>query len=47
MSDVFGVTSIVIENLPIAQEDIEFDKKKWKFLLLATERLDVQKIAHV
>ena len=27
MRDVFGVISIVIQKLPIAHEDIEYDKK--------------------
>ena len=46
MRDVFGVISIVIQNLPIAQEDIKYDKKKWKILRLTPERLDVKIIAH-
>ena len=45
MRDVFGVISIVIQNLSIAQEDIECDKKKCKILRLTQERLDVQIIA--
>ena len=31
MRDVFGVISIVIQNLPIAQEDIESDEKVENF----------------
>ena len=27
MRDVFGIVSIDIQNLPIAQEDIKYDKK--------------------
>ena len=46
MRDGFGVTSIVIQNLSIAQEDIKYDKKKWKLLRLTTEKLDVEIIAH-
>ena len=46
MRDVFGVISIVIQNLPITQEDIEYNKKKWKILRLTLERLDVKVIAH-
>ena len=42
MRDVFGVVSIVIQNLLITQEDIEYDKKKWKMLLLTPERQDIQ-----
>ena len=31
MRDVFGVINIVIQNLPIAQEDIKYDKKAENF----------------
>ena len=31
MRDVFGVIGIVIQNLPIAQEDIKYDKKVENF----------------
>ena len=31
MRDGFGVIIIVIQNLPIAQEDIEYDKKVENF----------------
>ena len=46
MRDVFGVINIVIQNLPIAQQDIEYDKKR-KILRLTPGSLDVKRIAHV
>ena len=45
MRDVFGVISIFIQNIPIVQEDIEYDKKM-KILLLTPERQDVRIAAH-
>ena len=46
MREVFGVISIVIQYLPIAQEDIKYNKKKWKILRLTPDRLDVKIAPH-
>ena len=46
MRNAFGVVNVVTQNLPITQEDTEYDKKKWEILRLTPDRLDVKIITH-
>ena len=45
MRDVFGVISMVIQNLQITRGDIEYDNKP-KILRLTPEKQDIKIIAH-